>query len=412
MSNLSYRIIRHIDIDLIDRFVDLRRILEEKGIKLQNFSWSSKFQPNQLFSDEDESLNAIFAAKDTLLTKITVSDATFSITADRPAGDIFDTITFTPGSSSDGKRKEAIWITIRSVFNEVRAEGHLAKILGVESDKYIEAWEHHQQQLESLSLNFTREITKFAVNSDQRIARKEEDLDQRYNEKYNELDRHYQSSKEKLESKEEELAQRIAEIDDRDNRHVRREISENFTKLIRDRTSKFDLSKNTISKRDILNVVLLVALVATLISLTLQLMYTSTDPSIYEIIRQIITALGFTGLLIYYIRWSNRWADQHAREEFRLLRLDLDMGRANWLVEMALEWQEKKGVEIPEVLLNQLSSNLFKDPDQPSEILHPADELASAIFGSATEINLPIGNNGSAKLGRKSINSLQKEQRR
>jgi hypothetical protein len=47
-----------------------------------------------------------------------------------------------------------------------------------------------------------------------------------------------------------------------------------------------------------------------------------------------------------------------ADEEFRLKRISLDVDRAIWVVETALEWQEQKQT-IPPQLLEQLSRDLF-----------------------------------------------------
>lgn len=67
-------------------------------------------------------------------------------------------------------------------------------------------------------------------------------------------------------------------------------------------------------------------------------------------------------------------------------RLDLDIDRASWLVEMVMEWKEQKGTEIPEELLTRLSRNLFIEDGPKEECLHPAEafppffELAQRLY--------------------------------
>ncbi|MGR9116514.1 MAG: hypothetical protein ACU85E_12170 [Gammaproteobacteria bacterium] len=116
-------------------------------------------------------------------------------------------------------------------------------------------------------------------------------------------------------------------------------------------------------------------------------------PLLYSLAaRQLLFTFGAVGSLIYFIRWLNRWLEQHAQAEFQLRQFQLDIERASWIVETTLEWNDAKGTTIPDKLLESLSRNLFKDTSQqPEQAVHPTDQLASALLGSASSIKLKAG---------------------
>lgn len=104
-------------------------------------------------------------------------------------------------------------------------------------------------------------------------------------------------------------------------------------------------------------------------------------------------AIGLVGAIIYYIRWQDRWANQHATAEWQLRQFQLDISRANWVIESGLEWKKETGKTMPENLVEHITHGLFTKENEPAQVLHPADELASALLGNASKLNLktPIG---------------------
>jgi len=84
-----------------------------------------------------------------------------------------------------------------------------------------------------------------------------------------------------------------------------------------------------------------------------------------------------------------------------------DINRANWLIESCLEWKKETSSEIPDLLLDSITKGLFDNGSTSSrDKVRPADELASALFGSASKIKLKAGDNeievGPKKLERQS----------
>ena len=99
-----------------------------------------------------------------------------------------------------------------------------------------------------------------------------------------------------------------------------------------------------------------------------------------------------------------------AREELRQKQFELDIDRASWLVEMALEWDTEKKTDIPEQLLQRLSHNLFEAQAERSDAgMTAADTLASAMLRGAVKAKVPLGS-GELEFDRKGMKSLNSEQ--
>lgn len=90
-------------------------------------------------------------------------------------------------------------------------------------------------------------------------------------------------------------------------------------------------------------------------------------------------------------------------------QFELDIDRANWVVETALEWKEKQDRSIPDALLGSISRNLFTKTERDEDAdMHPADYLASAILGRASNVNLKVPG-GEISLTGKDFKKLQKD---
>ena len=97
-----------------------------------------------------------------------------------------------------------------------------------------------------------------------------------------------------------------------------------------------------------------------------------------------------------------------ADEEFRLKRFELDIDRASWVVEMALEWKDEKGTEIPKELIDRLTRGLFSDQKDAKIPKHPSEELANALLSASTRLSLKIPGLGEASIDKKGIQKFKK----
>lgn len=102
------------------------------------------------------------------------------------------------------------------------------------------------------------------------------------------------------------------------------------------------------------------------------------------------------------------WFRQHADEEFRLKRLELDIDRASWVVEMAMEWRDEKGFTIPEELIERLTRSLFVDRELADSPQHPYENLASALFDSVKSMRMAIPGIGEAELDRRALRRFRR----
>nr|WP_320010310.1 hypothetical protein [uncultured Desulfobulbus sp.] len=97
---------------------------------------------------------------------------------------------------------------------------------------------------------------------------------------------------------------------------------------------------------------------------------------------------------LVFILPRSGFVQQHAQAEFRLKQFQLDIERASWLVETALDWDAKQDKELPNELLAGLSRNLFNFEDEKiDQVRHPVDELASALMGTASKVKLNLAGN-------------------
>ena len=110
-------------------------------------------------------------------------------------------------------------------------------------------------------------------------------------------------------------------------------------------------------------------------------------------IRLSLVSLGLVASLVYYIRWQNQWAQQFATTELSLQQFHIDVNRANWVIETCLEWRKETESAIPATLIESMTRGLFAGREASTQVLHPADELASALMGSASKLSLDVGGN-------------------
>ena len=135
-----------------------------------------------------------------------------------------------------------------------------------------------------------------------------------------------------------------------------------------------------------------------------------------NIARQCAFGLAFAVTAGFFLKWLNRWAQIHSDEEFRIKRLELDIDRASWLVEMMYEWKDEKGTTMPSDLVRTLGANLFIDPVHPEHSMTAADALGSALVENASQAKLRVGENelllkrgGIRRLAKKAIEGSEDE---
>lgn len=260
------------------------------------------------------------------------------------------------------------------------------------------------ERLEQLNEELIRKSSEFREKNEETYRQKEAILEAQTEKKREELAAEHAQKVEEVSKTKEELDLRLKEVDDRDNTHVRRELRKDLQTEIKSRQASFKLTQDTNNLRLPIHL-LCIAIIAFLFTFTfiygedlLDILKRSKEITIPTTIL-IIMALksvgvtgGAIGFAIFYLKWMNRWLEQHTQAEFQLKQFQLDVDRASWAVETALAWKNEVKDVIPTTLLESITKNLFQHDVKPSETaLHPADQLASALLGTASKVRLKAG---------------------
>jgi hypothetical protein len=118
------------------------------------------------------------------------------------------------------------------------------------------------------------------------------------------------------------------------------------------------------------------------------------------LLKTLVPVGAFTTFMVYFIRWTNAWARQHADEEFRNRTRLIDIGRSSWLLEAVRDAQET-GKDLPPELIKELSRNLFSVEAGASGDLDPqafSDLLLQGL--SSLRIKSPDGSEIEAQRGK------------
>ncbi len=96
--------------------------------------------------------------------------------------------------------------------------------------------------------------------------------------------------------------------------------------------------------------------------------------------------------LVYFIRWASAWARQHSEEEFRNRALLIDIGRSGWLLE-AVRDAQVRNAQLPEILLKELSRNLFTFSSNSENEAQP-QTVADMLTQGLTKFRIKQGADG------------------
>lgn len=298
-----------------------------------------------------------------------------------------------------------VFASARKVFEPFDAKPFL-DLLAEGTRQVYQAREQDIQKLERMQEGFFTGIHKFTLEQQQKQQAFSEELEKQYIEKqktldatYSERDRRrdedYSQKLKDLDAKEVELKKIRAELDERENRQARRDIYKELKSKIAQRNIKFELTEGTRGLRG--NVSKFTIFLLVVFGLGFAICFyrnVVSDPQQINWLTvgsQIALGLIFVGVATFFIRWNHQWFQRHADEEFRLKRLDLDIDRADWLVELAMEWKNITKSEISPDLIDKLSRSMFTTEDGKDIDIHPLETLLSSVLGKDGEINILPG---------------------
>jgi ABC-type multidrug transport system fused ATPase/permease subunit len=285
---------------------------------------------------------------------------------------------------------------------------NIGNLLGPAATQHFEAREIALARLEKMSATLLEEMEVARKRREQEYEAKEKALEARIEQKGRELDEAAKAKQEEQDRRAAELEALRKELDDRAAKHARRQHYKDIKEKFRSWSETFQVTAGTKSLRRSVFwfTLLLMALFGGLAGWFLFQTFAVQDSTLMvaAIVKQVAFTVLFVSTAYFFIRWNNQWFQRHANEEFRLKRMELDIDRASWFVEMAFEWKEEKGEEIPLELIDRLTQGLFGDErgDHPVE---PADSLAQALLGAA-RFKVKLADGTEAEYDRKGIEKL------
>jgi hypothetical protein len=282
-----------------------------------------------------------------------------------------------------------------------------------ESNQAISLTLELSKRIQNTGLRFTEGLVQLEEKLTGDLLNYKAALDEAAVKERQRLQAEYQQQFQSLADEQYKLELIRKEFETREPRHVRRQIRSDILKRVEKRSFDFSLTKTTQSLRKPVEIGLIVVfalfVAGSIFSLTQwgsALSQGSTTVLILLGLKTFFLTAGAAVSAYAYVRWQNKWFEQHAHAEFRLRQFELDIERASWLVETLQEWHLENKDPMPDALLHSLTRSMFVDDnDRADPLRHPADELASALLNSAASMKLNFAGN-ELLLDRKSIKGL------
>jgi len=408
VSDQRIKIPRASDKVLIACFKDLAKITGVSQISINALGFNN-IGAVDLDQDLPSSLELILKKNSAIIETISLNWPGLPITfyrggnyqAQEKSG-IYDEVVIRQNQNQGSHDSEEVIEVISVINKKLKAFDPKRSASGTMSEEQAHFEALHNSSIERLEL-LNEELIKstheyrLKLDDDHQIRLK--DLEDEFENRKKELHEKIEEQESKITVREKSLDEERKKLDDSNNTHARREIRRDILKEIKARQDKFSLTEGTnkLRKPIALAMIGLIAIFVFLGSVSALEFYDilrSSDMSkiLIASVKQFIYTGGAVASVVFLIRWMNRWFELHSQSEFYMKQFELDMERASWLVETSLEWKDAKGTAIPTELLESLSRNLFVNEGQKVEqVQHPADQLASALMGSASGVKLRAG---------------------
>jgi hypothetical protein len=307
---------------------------------------------------------------------------------------------------------------VASEFGLTGQSGALPTGLSDELRRFVETRDQGLARLEELYTRFTQNLLEERDKNSSDFNARLVSLNEETENKRKQLDEQFAAKVAEHAKRENDLADRLKKIDDRGAKHARRALRDSITTELNKRETSFTLTKGTNSLRSPIVAILLGAALLFTAGLVHNALIAGEVLSkpvngfdwglTYFTLKQLTYTAGLISVIWYGIRWNDRWFREHANEEFKAKTMQIDILRANWVVETLLEWEREEGREIPPELLTSLTHNLFRYPEESHEE-SGASSLASVLLGSASKARLKVGADNELEFSRAGAKKLSKE---
>lgn len=397
------------DKTITDFFVNVGKLTGVKSLAITTLGFGNIGTED--LDDPSEELIKLLSKKSVLIDTATMTLGGLYIKYSRSADEndsesgIFSKITLTRELNYQGGAKplpdtSIIFEIVDYINKKLKASSPTMELGAQAANSKLEVLHNNTlERLEQLNEELISKTHEYRSSLDHELANHRLRLDAEHSKRQIEQDEAHSLQLADLAAERESILKQKQALDDKSNTHARREIRKDILREIKSRQTVFSLTHGTNSLRKPIagGMILLITFFSAMTffsswELYSQFQTADTRHLIIATLKQVGFTAGTVGSILFAIRWMNRWFELHMNSEFALKQLELDMERASWLVETSLEWKEVKGAGMPPELLNALSKNLFESHQEAVEsLVHPADQLASALVGSASAIRLQAG---------------------
>jgi hypothetical protein len=269
--------------------------------------------------------------------------------------------------------------------------GAIERILGPELAEFYERREAGLLRLESLSQELIEDNEKYRRQLDGQLQADRTRLASELKAQGEQLESAYHAKDAALVEREQAIALEKVALDLRTAQQVRRDNVKGLKSTIAARAKAFQLTQETQRKRWPIHAIFIALLLASAGMAFHGLFWPppadATGAALWLHVLRIPTGvIGFAFAAVFYIRWNDQWFRQHADEEFRMRQLELDIDRASWITELAIELRDEKG-ELTAALLDRLSRGLFTGRSSEA-VKHPSQDVLAALLGESKRLRL------------------------
>lgn len=367
MASRTYKTIKRADLDIVRAF---ESIADEHGIGrdvvvvIDVTDGEHQLQAKLSGLLEHASIGPIFEEDSPLLHRLVLQSGNhWQVLVER--GDSVDTVRVELAQPRHLDTGEALKV-LRTVSKFIPPFGRTSavdEVLGAELSEFYQRREAAVLRLEEIHQKSIEEMDRYRKRLDDQADERRAALEVKFERDAEAVRAEYERLTNDLDKREKALADRAAAVDSASSRDARRQIRKDLKASLANREKSFTLSDSTQQKRWPIMAMFVALAGVSIYSLAVsyQVGLTLPDNSINwaNSIRTAISGLALGATVIYAIRWADLWFRQHAEEEFRLKRLDLDIDRASWVVEMAMEWKrETDGDVIPAAIIDGVTRNL------------------------------------------------------
>lgn len=409
MADFNYDVPRVRDADLMRFFAECAKIMGVDHITVQEMGVAGANRI-EIGDESDEAAKRLSKSSLYTFDSANVSVPGFRVSVERgksaAADYVFDKLTISnnPPRNQDTHQRfpDEDVRRINRLINEIFVTpAENVSGLFPNSKTFTLLMRSHQRMLEQMQqtiANVGEQAADVRLKLEQEFDARKRSLDEEVRSRQEELEQRAESERDRLDERQAELDAFKRDLDDRSNTFARRDLHKSLKARIADRAKKFEITPETKSSRTPIHI----GVIGGITLLVVLIFYYSggipaavATNNIWAIvaasIKPALLTVALLGLLTWYLRWMNRWFERYADAEFSLKQFELDIDRASWVVETALEWKQFQDVPMPQHLLENISRNLFSRSDKDeSADMHPADFLASAILGRASGVNLKV----------------------